>query len=65
MKVEEYQVNKGHKVKHNGRSYVYGDILPSDLIIHQSWLDQRVLIIRKEAKEEKIKMKHKAGGINE
>jgi hypothetical protein len=51
----DYMVNKGQKVRHNGKAYVYGDDLPTDLVIQPSWVEQRILIVKKEIKEEKIK----------
>ena len=47
-KPSDYMVNKSHKVRHKGKSYIYGDDLPEGLTIYPSWVEQRILILKKE-----------------
>lgn len=54
-----YMVNKGHKIRWDGRTYIYDYELPNSMIIDKTWVDQRVVILRKHVKEEIIKKKLK------
>ena len=50
-------VNKENKLRVNGKTYIYGDDLPEGARIDQTWVDQRVVILKKAVKETRIKEK--------
>jgi hypothetical protein len=56
---EEYMINKGHKIRYGNGSLNYGDDIPNDVILHPSWIEQRVVILKKDVKENLLKQRKK------